>query len=410
MNISVYHSSKTINCSIPLPSSKSESNRALIINALSGNKCDIQNISEARDTVTMNRLLQSNDETLDVIDAGTTMRFLTAFSTLSSQDKILTGTERMCERPIGILVDALREIGADIEYLKQEGYPPIKVKGIKSQKTNKITVRGDVSSQFISALLMIAPNLSQGLTLELSGEIGSRPYIEMTLQMMRDFGIEISKSWDRTISIAHQPYKAAKFYVESDWSGASYWYGITSIAENAEIELIGLKKYSLQGDAAIVQIMEKLGISTEYKQHSVILRKTNNLPQNKEIKIDFAHCPDIAQTIAVICAAKGIRLLMTGVESLKVKETDRLAALKNELKKFNIDVNDLGNQSYEVSNATSFEIEGTPFINTYKDHRMAMAFAPIALLGKIEIESKDVVVKSYPSFWNHLQIAGFEMN
>jgi 3-phosphoshikimate 1-carboxyvinyltransferase len=407
MNISVSHPTGKVKATIHLPSSKSESNRALIINALSGNKCDIKNLSTARDTVTMNRLLNSSDETLDVIDAGTTMRFLTALTSLGKEEKILTGHARMCERPIALLVDALREIGAEIEYMKNDGYPPIKVKGIKKQLNNHIKIRGDVSSQYISALLMIAPNLPQGLTLELTGEIGSRPYIMMTLQMMADFGISYDFKGN-IISVKNQPYKPSSFFVESDWSGASYWFGVAAIAQEAEIELIGLKKNSLQGDAAIVGIMEKLGISTEFKNNSIILKK-NPKTNISNIEIDFTDCPDIAQTIAVICAANNVKLTMTGVESLKIKETDRLAALKNELAKFGTEVTDLGNQKYTVESNSKFKIQNSKLIATYKDHRMAMAFAPLGLRGEINLEEKEVVVKSYPSFWEDFTKAGFKI-
>ena len=407
MNISITHPTNIVQAIIHLPSSKSESNRALIINALTDYKSDIQNISTARDTVTMNRLLQSAEQTLDVIDAGTTMRFLTALMSLGTESKILTGHARMCERPIALLVDALREIGADIEYLKNEGFPPIQVNGIKKQLTNHIKIRGDVSSQYISALLMIAPKLSEGLKIELIGEIGSKPYIMMTLQMMADFGI-IYEFKANIITIKNQDYKPTTIFLESDWSGASYWYGVAAIAKEANIELIGLKKNSLQGDSAIVQIMEKLGINTEYKANSIIIKKTKSL--KNEIEIDFTHCPDIAQTIAVICAANNIKLTLTGVESLKIKETDRMFAIQTELAKFGIDVFHLGNEKYELSSKSSFLINSKAFIHTYKDHRMAMAFAPLGLLGNIEVEDKDVVAKSYPSFWDDLAIAGFEVS
>lgn len=405
MNIKLSHKNPNINCSVALPSSKSESNRALIINALSGNICDIQNISTARDTVTMNRLLQSQDDVLDVIDAGTTMRFLTAFHAIKNGSKEITGTARMCERPIGILVEALKSIGAEIEYLKEEGYPPIKIHPFKKQTSNYIKIRGDVSSQYISALCMIAPNLENGLTIELLGEIGSRPYIMMTLQMLADFGINFAFEGN-IITIKNQIYKANKFYVESDWSGASYWYSIVALSQSAEIELIGLKKDSLQGDSAIVPMLEKLGVKTTFLDNKIILKKEKiNLPN--QINIDFTDCPDIAQTLAVICGALGVKLVLTGVESLKIKETDRLAALQNELKKFGVSLVDNGDLSYTVSGIA--KVEGQ-IVATYKDHRMAMAFAPLALMGNVEIENKDVVVKSYPSFWNDLEVANFTIS
>lgn len=405
MNISISHPTNIIKATIHLPSSKSESNRALVINALTDYKSDIQNISTARDTVTMNRLLQSTEQTLDVIDAGTTMRFLTALKSLGTESKILTGHKRMCERPVALLVDALRELGADIKYLNNEGYPPIQVNGIKKQLSNHIKIRGDVSSQYISALLMIAPKLPEGLTIELVGEIGSKPYIMMTLEMMANFGINYDFSAN-TIFVENQSYKPSTFYVESDWSGASYWYGVAALAHEAELELIGLKKNSLQGDSAIVEIMKQLGVDTEFRQNSVVLNKIDC--SKTEVTIDFTHCPDIAQTVAVICAAKGIKLILTGVESLKIKETDRILALKKELSPFGVQILNLPDYQYELSTNGSFLDNNSAFIHTYKDHRMAMAFAPLALLGTLQIEDRDVVDKSYPSFWDDLIVAGFE--
>jgi 3-phosphoshikimate 1-carboxyvinyltransferase len=400
----INHKSKDVFTKIHLASSKSESNRALIINALTKNTCDIQNVSTARDSVTMNRLLNSNDEVLDVIDAGTTMRFLTAFLSLRKEERVITGTPRMCERPIGILVDALREIGAEIEYLEKEGYPPLKLKGMEVQKKNRIQIRGDVSSQYISALLMIAPNLPLGLSLDLTGEIGSVPYINMTLQMMSEFGISYDFSGS-SITIHAQPYKPSAFYVESDWSGASYWFSIAALAKSSSIELVGLKKNSLQGDAAIVPFLEQLGVTTFYKDNSIQLTKLQDFQLPKSISIDFTNCPDIAQTLAVICAGLGVELVMKGVESLKIKETDRLAALEIELAKFGVEVKETSSQTYTIKGLATVNGQN---IHTYDDHRMAMAFAPLALLGKVEIENPGVVVKSYPSYWDDLKLAGFE--
>ncbi len=405
MTFKINHPSATVNTKILLASSKSESNRALIINALTGNKCDIQNVSAARDSVTMNRLLNSNDDILDVLDAGTTMRFLTAFLSLQKGEKTLTGTPRMCERPIGVLVNALREIGANIEYLHNEGYPPLLVKGMPTQRKNRIQIRGDVSSQYISALLMIAPCLPMGLTLDLTGEIGSVPYINMTLQMMAAFGIGCDFS-DSTITIQPQTYKPSSFYVESDWSGASYWFSIAALAHASEIELVGLKKNSLQGDAAIVPFLELLGVHATYKETSIILKKDSSFTLPQSIEIDFTNCPDIAQTLAVICAGLGVELIMTGVESLKIKETDRLAAIEIELAKFGVKVKETSPQRYTVSGLA--KVNGQE-IHTYDDHRMAMAFAPLGVLGNIQIENPNVVVKSYPSYWDDLKLAGFEV-
>ncbi|MFN0049707.1 MAG: 3-phosphoshikimate 1-carboxyvinyltransferase, partial [Cytophagales bacterium] len=371
----IKHSTQKADTKIQLASSKSESNRALIINALTGNRSNIENVSTARDSVTMHRLLHSNDDVLDVIDAGTTMRFLTAYLCLQKAEKILTGTPRMCQRPIGILVDALREIGAEIEYLEQEGYPPLKVNGMKVQRRNRISIRGDVSSQYISALLMIAPSLPMGLSLDLEGEIGSVPYINMTLQMMAAFGISYVFTGS-TITIQPQIYTPTSFFVESDWSGASYWYGIAALAKASQIELIGLKQNSLQGDAEIAAFLEKLGVSTVFKDNSILINKNTAFLLPKSLALNFTNCPDIAQTMAVICAGLGVELIMTGVESLKIKETDRLAAIEIELAKFGVVVQETSPQTYTVSGKATVNEQ---VIDTYDDHRMAMAFAPLAL-------------------------------
>jgi 3-phosphoshikimate 1-carboxyvinyltransferase len=402
------HTTKQVSGEIKLPASKSEANRALIINALTGNKSILENLSEARDTQTMQRLLNSSEHTLDVIDAGTTMRFLTAFTALTNQDKILTGTPRMQERPIKILTEALKKLGANIEYLNNEGFPPIHVKGFTYSGIKELEIQGDVSSQYISALLMVAPLLPEGLTLKLTGIVGSRPYIEMTLQQMSAFGI--SWSWTgNEIHVPHGEYKPITYQVESDWSGASYWYSIAALSDQADIHLLGLKQNSLQGDSKIAKIMEVLGVHSVFTDKGVKLSKTEPF---EEIEIDFADCPDLAQTVAVICAAKGIVLKMTGVESLKIKETDRIYALQTELAKCGASLQESDTQPglYTVRQAMPFtQIRRTVEINTYDDHRMAMAFAPLALLKEIIIENPGVVVKSYPRYWHDLQKTGFEI-
>lgn len=394
-----------INCSITPPSSKSESNRVLIIDALTGLKSDLKNLSNARDTQTMIRLLRSNEEVLDVIDAGTTMRFLTAYLSITGQEKTLTGTKRMCERPIKLLVDALRNLGANIEYKDKEGYPPLAIKKFDKTKVKakQLKIKGDVSSQYITALLMVAPVLPDGLVLELEGKIGSRPYIEMTLSLMKHFGI--SSEWkDNIISIKHQTYTAASYQVESDWSAASYWYSITALAKEAKIEILGYNQTSLQGDSVIVEIMKKLGVKSTFSDRGILLEKTSDVV--KSFEHDFTHCPDLAQTIAVICAAKGVECTMTGLESLRIKETDRIAALQNELRKFGSDLIETEpNLKFKIKNS-KFTVSGQS-VATYKDHRMAMAFAPLALLGPLTIENPDVVEKSYPHYWDDLKKAGF---
>lgn len=388
---------------IPLPASKSESNRALIINALAGAGIDnLSNLAEARDTQTMIRLLSENGPVADVLDAGTTMRFLTAYFAITGQEKKMKGTPRMCERPIGILVDSLRELGASIEYLNQDGYPPMQLNGFQFSGKDNIQIRGDVSSQFISAILMLAPLLPNGLTLQITGALGSRPYIEMTLAQMKHFGIDAETDWTKgQIHIPSQSYQTVPFAVESDWSGASYWYSLVALSTDptSQLELLGLKENSLQGDAAIKEIMLPLGVKSTYTGRGYLLTKVE--PANA-LAWDFTDCPDLAQTICVVAAIKKIPLTLTGIESLKVKETDRVLALQNELKKLHATLQEVEkNHKYEVS--STFTSGAVPEIDTYDDHRMAMAFAPVGIVQEIIIHEPDVVAKSYPSFWNHMR-------
>lgn len=429
--LTVYPPQQIIRATIQLAASKSESNRALIINALTNFKGELENVSAARDTQTMLRLLQSSDSVADVLDAGTTMRFLTAYFAITGQLKTMTGTPRMCERPIGILVDALCSLGANITYQGKEGYPPLTLTGFSYSGQNHIKIRGDVSSQYISALLMIAPTLPEGITLELTGEIGSRPYIEMTLQQMVAFGATFKADWSaKTIHVPAQQYIPTHYQVESDWSGASYWYSVVALAENAEVELLGLKENSLQGDSAIVQIMENMGVKSTFTQGGVLLTK---IPAKEAFEWDFTDCPDLAQTVAACAVAKGITVTMTGVESLKIKETDRIAALQAELPKIGGElVEVVESVKYKVQKArgkgqgakgkgqeinssldtlhaphdtlhASLDTQSLPLIDTYDDHRMAMAFAPVGMIHPIIISEPHVVAKSYPSFWEDLK-------
>lgn len=399
-SIIVQPTSSPIRASIRLASSKSESNRSLIISALTDFKSQLSNVSEARDSQTLERLLHSEEEVADVIDAGAPMRFLTAYFAVTGRRKIMTGTPRMCERPIGILVDALRELGANITYMGKEGFPPMKLNGFTYSGNNTLSVKADVSSQFISALLLVAPTLPEGLIINLEDKIGSRPYIEMTLQQMAHFGISYTADWEKQqITVPHQEYVATTFAVESDWSGASYWYSLVALAEDAEIELLGLKKESLQGDSAIVAIMEPLGVKTTYTDRGVRLTKTESV---QELVWDFSGCPDLVQTVAVCCGAKGVKLDMTGIESLKIKETDRVAALQNELLKIGAELKEIEtNHRYVVEKRGKGD--EVPVIDTYDDHRMAMAFAPVGINRKIIIKEPEVVVKSYPGFWKDLE-------
>ncbi len=400
--VTVHPPQRQILAEIKLTASKSECNRALIIDALTGFKCQLSNISEARDCQTMQRLLASDESVADVIDAGTTMRFLTAYFAVTGQHKTMTGTPRMCERPIGLLVDALRHLGAKIDYEKQEGFPPMRLGGFDYSGRNRLSIRGDVSSQYISALLMIAPLLPDGLVLTLEGEVGSRPYIEMTLQQMAYFGIECQADWSaQTITVSPQTYQPKPYAIESDWSGASYWYSIVALAEAAEVELLGLKENSLQGDSAIVAIMAHLGVKSTFTDRGVLLQK---IEAESSLEWDFTNCPDLAQTVAVCCAMKNIKLTLTGVESLKIKETDRIYALQEELKKLGAELTEVEtNHRYQVAHKEEVPAEVTTSIHTYDDHRMALAFAPVGMVRSVVIEDPGVVVKSYPNFWEHLQ-------
>jgi 3-phosphoshikimate 1-carboxyvinyltransferase len=393
---------KSFQTEIPLPSSKSESNRALIINALAQGKDNLSNLAEARDTQTMMRLLASDDAVADVIDAGTTMRFLTAYFAVTGQKKTMTGTPRMCERPIGILVDALRSLGADIDYLNKEGYPPLQLNGFQFAGNKNLSIRGDVSSQYISAILMIASLLPEGLILTITGELGSKPYIEMTIQQMKSFGITVTPDWDNmTITVPAQQYQVIPYAIESDWSGASYWFAIVALSEfeDVELELLGLKENSLQGDSVITQIMSHLGVKSEYTGRGFKLTK---IPAEASLAWDFTNCPDLAQTVCVVAAAKSISLTLTGIESLKVKETDRVYALQTELAKIGGSLVETEKKHKYLLSASGEAIKAGTSIHTYDDHRMAMAFAPLALVSDITIEEPEVVVKSYPSFWKHL--------
>ena len=396
---------------VQLPSSKSESNRALIIQALgkyqsAAANIELTNISEARDTQTLERLLDEDAKILDVLDAGTTMRFLTAFIAVTQQHKILTGTARMQLRPIGILAEVLKTLGASVEYLKYAGYPPLEIHPKQALQSQPIQMRGDISSQYISALLMIAPLLPQGLEIELAGKINSRPYIEMTLQLMQHFGIQSSFE-ENKIYVAHQAYQPNNYMIESDWSGASYWYAIVALSEETtKVTLKGLKSDSLQGDRVIVELMQHFGVKSTFITDGVVLEKEEVAKTDKPLELNFAQCPDLAQTVAVVAAAKGISLQMTGLESLKIKETDRVNALQQELKKVG---SRLEEKDHEWLLHPGAELPTVPItIQTYEDHRMAMAFAPLACVLDLNIEDPEVVAKSYPRFWDDLQKAGLE--
>ncbi len=391
--------------------SKSESNRALMIKALSGEKIVLKNLSDAQDTRTMNVLLQKNRRVWDVIDAGTTMRFLTAYLAIGKKECTITGSERMKERPIGHLVNALREIGADIEYLEEAGYPPLKIKEFAKQKANKISIPGNVSSQFISALLMIAPALQKGLQIELTSEIFSKPYIEMTRDLMLAFGVE--SKWNKNIISVKKgkylsgDYALRDYTIEGDWSSASYWYSFIALSndEKSSLTIPRLRTYSSQGDMKIAEIMFNFGVVTEFENGKIRLTKKDL--DVKPTKLDLRDCPDLAQTIMVVAAVKQILVDFTGLESLKIKETNRIVAMKNELNKIGADL---------IEKKDSWQLVPTLIlpesvqIDTYEDHRMALAFAPLCQLMNVVIKEPTVVRKSYPGFWEEVKKTGVKIS
>ncbi len=389
---------KNVHADIILPASKSISNRALILNALAGSNYDIRNLSDSNDTKVLQNALDSNDTDFDIGAAGTSMRFLTAFLSKTVGKWTITGSARMKQRPIKILVEALNSLGAKIRYIEKEGFPPLEIYG-SALKGGEIHLEGNVSSQYISALLMIAPYMQEGLKIILKGDIISRPYIRMTLEMMKEYGVEAYFTGN-IIDVKPQIYHPVRFTVESDWSAASYWYEILSIAEEGNFILRGLKRESYQGDSKVAEIFSCLGVNTEYMEDGVRLSKSNKVAI--EIEYNFINQPDLAQTLAVTCCIKNIPFLFKGLQSLKIKETDRIAALINELRKFGYVLNEPAEGSL-AWRGERCEPQKEISIATYEDHRMAMAFAPVALTRTIEIEHPEVVSKSYPGFWEDLE-------
>ncbi len=411
----VTKSNKSAIGTITLNGSKSIANRALIIRALCEQDFPIHKLSNSKDTVLMDGLLKSNSDIRDAGAAGTTFRFMTAYLSMQQGTQILTGTERMKQRPIGVLVDALRKLGANIDYMENEGYPPLKIHSPDGfGKSNQVTISAGTSSQYISALLMIAPTLPNGLELILDGEIVSRPYIEMTLNLMAHFSV--LHQWDgNTIKVTSQKYQPRPFTVEADWSGASYFYAIAAFAEEVDLQLDGLFEESVQGDSVLVEMMEQFGIKSTFNDTGVHLSKIDKeLPSNFEW--DFIKCPDLAQTIAVICGGLGVQGLFTGLKTLRIKETDRIAALQNELAKVQVFLSALPKRFSPKSEKEYFMVDGkavvdsNPNFPTYEDHRMAMAFAPLAQFGQINVEEPEVVGKSYPMYWKDINKLGFEIN
>jgi 3-phosphoshikimate 1-carboxyvinyltransferase len=396
---------RQIDTDILLPASKSICNRVLIINALAGGKQTLSNLSDCDDTRVMINALRDMPFTINIGAAGTAMRFLTAYLSTHPSEHIITGTERMQHRPIEILVEALRSLGARISYEKEEGFPPLHIDGTTLQG-GRVTMRGNVSSQYISALLLIAPTLKQGLTLHLTDDIISRSYINMTLSLMKDFGAEAHWEDNGIIVVEPSGYNDIPYTVESDWSASSYWYEIAALCSNASIRLSQLHRTSYQGDSRVVSIFEKLGVHTQYTNNGVALSKTNN--RTDYFEDDFSDIPDLAQTVVVTCALLQIPFRITGLQTLKIKETDRIEALKSELKKLGYILKDEEDSILTWEGALCTP-QPMPSIHTYEDHRMAMAFAPAALkFNNIQIEHPEVVNKSYVGFWDNFKKAGFD--
>ena len=388
--------------SVIVSGSKSESNRLLILQQLYP-ELEIENLSNSDDSIHMQHALESNGEIADIGHAGTAMRFLTAF--FASQEgttKILQGSERMHNRPIKILVDALRDLGADITYLEKEGYPPLKING-KKLANSSVTIQGNVSSQYISALLLIASSLPNGLEIELLGEITSIPYIKMTLSLLSQLGIESSFEGNIIRVEPKEAIENSKVIVEADWSSASYFYSLVALSEiGTEIKLSSYKKESLQGDSCLADIYKHFGVSTTFEEYTILLKKEEET-KTSLLELDLVKAPDIAQTIAVTCFALGVPCKLVGLHTLKIKETDRLEALKEEITKLG---GTISVTNEELHLETSDRINNNIEIETYNDHRMAMAFTPLALKVPIKIKDAKVVTKSYRNFWEDFENLG----
>ena len=404
MDYRIFPPEEMIDATITLPLSKSISNRALIINALTPNAIPLQRVANCDDTNAMLCALNSSEENINIGAAGTAMRFLTAyFASTPGHKVVLDGSERMRQRPIKALVDALRNCGAKIEYTQNEGFPPLAIYG-NNLEGGEVALPASISSQYISALLMVAPLMQNGLTIILEGEITSRPYILMTLSMMSRWGVECTFEGN-IIRVPHCQYSPIEFDIEADWSAASYWYEISALSAGC-IALKGLDEKSLQGDSCLMKYFEKLGVDSQFEDEELTLMPSPE--QLSHIELDLSEQPDIAQTIAVTCCMLRIPFRLTGLATLKIKETDRLEALKTELAKLSFDLR-IEQGSVLIWEGDQHPVFEQPRIDTYKDHRMAMAFAPAALyIPGLIINDIEVVSKSYPEFWDHLTEAGFE--
>lgn len=407
-----------VTASIKLSGSKSISNRLLMLNSILNTALRIENLSDSEDTTLLAKALHTiknkREAVIDVHHAGTDMRFLAALLTVKEGKWTLTGSERMKNRPVGELVSALKTLGADMTYLEQENYPPLFIQG-KPLKGGRVTINSSVSSQFISALLLIAAQFEKGLHITLTGETVSRPYIDMTIALMKELGISVHTTGQRIeVLPCAQPSRGTvnfpdSYTVEPDWSSASYWYSFCALSKQAEIELAGLKKESLQADAILPELYKDLGVKTTFTKNGLLL--TSVEPTSQAFCYDFKNCPDIAQTLAVTCFGLNIPASLTGLSTLKIKETDRLAALKTELEKFGAQVAITDNSMNLLPGKVALKSSKAPVIKTYNDHRMAMSFAPLVLVsGSLCINGAEVVAKSYPGFWEDLKSVGFNVN
>ena len=399
-------SPRKIQVSVSLPASKSICNRALIINALTQDCLPLKNLSDCDDTQVMQTALSALQPVIDIKAAGTAMRFLSAFLAVSEGTHIITGTQRMQQRPIGILVNALRSLGADITYIGKEGFPPLRITG-KNLPNKEVTLSGSVSSQYISALLMIGPTLTNGLTLTLTDEIISRPYIDLTLKLMSDFGAKVKWINDHQLKVEPHPYCPTAYTIENDWSAASYWYEICALSDDAIIQLPGLFPNSPQGDSIVAELFSVLGVESRIEKQVLTLHKTAK--KANRLEYNFINQPDLAQTFVVTCALLNIPFHFNGLQSLKIKETDRITALIKEMKKLGYVLTETNGCSLSW-NGERCTPGANPCITTYEDHRMAMAFAPACFIYKnLQVNDPDVVNKSYPQYWQHLINAGFHI-
>jgi 3-phosphoshikimate 1-carboxyvinyltransferase len=401
--IKISTKSKTISGSINLEASKSISNRLLIIRELSDNKFNIENLSNAKDTRILTKILNDfkSQKYIDCEDAGTALRFSLAFLTTKDGNWVVSGSKRMHKRPIKPLVDCLLELGAEIKYLENEGFPPIEIKS-KKLKSKKLSLPGDISSQFISALLLVAPTIENGLTLEITSKVLSKPYIKMTLELMSEFGINYS--WkNNLIKIEKQRYIGKKIMVENDWSASSFWYSFVALSKTGKIEIPKLNKSSIQGDSILSEIFSNLGVKTSFKKNSIILSRNSKLV--KELNLDLSNHPDLGLPLIVTCSGLGIKAHLKGLKNLQIKESKRLEVIQKELKKFNINTQ-IDNSSISIKENQKIE-QPASNIDCHNDHRIPMSIAPLSMkINSISFKDKNVVNKSYPDFWKDLEIAG----